>query len=279
MRLIRFGPHGKERPGLMTPTGIIDLGSVFADMPDIGPDFFKNGWIDRIAGTTFPESGRITTPERLGPPTTAPSKIICLGKNYPEHAKEGGFASPETPILFCKGPNALTGPFDPILLPDSSRQVDWEVELAVVVGRKGKRIAATSAMAHVAGYTILNDVSGRDAQFSDAQWFRGKSFDSFAPIGPAIVTPDEVGNVRNLSLTCHVNGVSMQTGNTRDMVFSVADIIAFVSRDISLYPGDIISTGTPAGVGFFRDPPILLKSGDEVTCAIERIGEIRNRVV
>lgn len=279
MRLIRFGQHGKERPGLMTTTGIIDLDSIFPDLPDIGPAFFEGGWIEKIRKTTPPESNRITAPVRLGPPTTHPSKIICLGKNYPEHAKEGGFNAPTAPIVFCKAPSALTGPFDPIVLPETSRKVDWEVELCVVIGKKGKRISSGSALSYVAGFSILNDVSGRDAQFADSQWFRGKSFDTFAPMGPAIVTPDEVGDCQRLNLSCRVNNVPMQEGNTRDMIFSVADIIAYISRDITLFPGDIISTGTPAGVGYYRNPQILLKSEDEVVCAIEKIGEIRNRVV
>lgn len=278
MRLMRYGAPGKERPGLMTPDGVIDLASIYPEIPDIGPLFFENGWIDKIRETSFSGIRPVPSPGRIASPTTAPSKIICLGKNYAEHAKEGGFESPAAPILFCKAPNALTGPFDPILLPETSFKVDWEVELAVIIGKKGKRISKSSALSHVAGFTILNDVSGRDAQFADSQWFRGKSFDTFAPIGPWVVTSDAVADVQNLRLTCHVNGRLMQEGNTRDMLFSVVDIISYISRDMTLFPGDIISTGTPSGVGFFRDPPILLRHGDEVVCAIESIGRIRNPV-
>ena len=279
MRLMRYGKPGKERPGLMTLNGIIDLAAIYPDIPDIGPLFFEGKWLEKIFNTAFSGIKPLPFSGRIGPPTTAPSKIICLGKNYAEHAKEGGFESPKAPILFCKAPSALTGPFDPVLLPETSLKVDWEVELAVVIGKKGKRIPVDSALPHIAGFTILNDVSGRDAQFADSQWFRGKSFDTFAPIGPWIVTVDEVADVQNLGLTCHVNGRLMQEGNTRDMLFPVASIISYISQDITLFPGDIISTGTPSGVGFFRDPPIVLQHGDEVVCAIESIGEIRNRVM
>jgi 2-keto-4-pentenoate hydratase/2-oxohepta-3-ene-1,7-dioic acid hydratase in catechol pathway len=214
----------------------------------------------------------------LGCPIQHPSKIICLGKNYAEHAKEGGFDQPERPLLFCKGPNALNGPYDPILLPHGSGNIDWEVELAVVIGREGKHIPKAEALSFIAGVTIMNDVSGREAQFSDSQWFRGKSFDTFAPLGPAIVTLDEIGDIQNLTLSAIVDGTVMQTGNSGDMIFDVATLIEFISEDMTLLPGDIISTGTPSGVGFFRDPPIVLEAGSVVECRIEKIGTIVNRV-
>ncbi|MFQ5485451.1 MAG: fumarylacetoacetate hydrolase family protein, partial [Desulfobacterales bacterium] len=160
-----------------------------------------------------------------------------------------------------------------------SVQVDWEVELAVIIGKKGKRINKKDAFNHIAGFTILNDVSGRDAQFSDSQWFRGKSFDGFAPVGPCIVTPDEIDDVQNLRLTTTVSGNVMQDGNTRDMIFDIPTIIEYISEDITLLPGDILSTGTPSGVGIFRDPPVVLKPGDVVECKIEGIGSIRNEVI
>lgn len=276
MKLIRFGEPGNERPGLLQDDGVVDLRLHFKDIPDIGEVFFKAVWMQRIS--RLKASGRELT-ERLGPPVPHPSKIICLGKNYVEHAREGGFDVPEAPLLFCKTPNTVNGPFDPVVMPRSSAQIDWEVELAVVIGRQGKRIAKANAMDYVAGYTVLNDVSARQAQFAQSQWFRGKSFDGFAPMGPALVTPDEVGDVQNLRLTATVNGQLMQTGTTRDMMFDVAALIENISEDITLFPGDIISTGTPAGVGIFRDPPVLLADGDEVECWVEKIGAIRNRFV
>ena len=275
MRLVRFGPKGKERPGIQLGDHIVDLKRHYPDIPDIGETFFRNGWLKKIAG--FEAAGEPLT-ARLGCPIQHPSKIICLGKNYAEHAKEGGFDQPERPLLFCKGPNALNGPYDPILLPYGSGNIDWEVELAVVIGREGKHIPKAEALSFIAGVTIMNDVSGREAQFSDSQWFRGKSFDTFAPLGPAIVTLDEIGDIQNLTLTAIVDGTVMQTGNSGDMIFDVATLIEFISEDMTLLPGDIISTGTPSGVGFFRDPPIVLEAGSVVECRIEKIGTIVNRV-
>jgi 2-keto-4-pentenoate hydratase/2-oxohepta-3-ene-1,7-dioic acid hydratase in catechol pathway len=198
--------------------------------------------------------------------------------NYLDHREESGFEKPQQPLLFSKTPNALSGPFDPILLPRSSDQIDWEAELAVVIGKAGKRIAASEALDYVAGFSVMNDVSGRQAQFSDGQWFRGKSFDTFAPMGPALVTVDEIENLQNLNVKARVNGEVMQHGNSADMLFDIPTIIAFISEDMTLIPGDIISTGTPSGVGIFRDPPVLLKAGDVVECEVEGIGCIRNSI-
>jgi 2,4-diketo-3-deoxy-L-fuconate hydrolase len=276
MKLVRFGVKGKEKPGLWKDGNIVDLRKIIPEIPDIGEVFFRENWLEKIAGIN--DLGQ-TIKDRIGCPIHAPSKIICLGKNYAEHAKEGGFENPDKPLIFCKTPNALNGPFDPIILPKSSGQIDWEVELAIIIAKQGKRIHKTEAWEYIAGFTIMNDVSGREAQFSDSQWFRGKSFDGFAPVGPYIVTPDEIGDVNNLRLTAKVDGEIMQDGNTRDMIFDVSTIIEDISEDITLIPGDIISTGTPAGVGIFRDPPVVLKPGNVVECYIENIGAIVNKVV
>ena len=276
MRLVRFGQRGKARPGLWKDGKIVDLRDIFPEIPDISEAFFKEGWLEKVAGVK--NSGR-KVEARIASPIHRPSKIICLGKNYAEHAKEGGFENPDKPLIFCKTPNALSGPYDPIILPKSSGQVDWEVELAVIIGKEGKRINKTEAFDYIAGFAVMNDVSGREAQFSDSQWFRGKSFDSFAPVGPFIVTPDEIDDVNNLRLTAVVDGKIMQDGNTRDMIFDIPAIIENISEDITLIPGDIISTGTPAGVGIFRDPPVVLKPGNVVECHIEQIGTIINKVV
>ncbi len=276
MRLVRFGQRGKAKPGLWKDGKIVDLRDIFPEIPDISESFFKEGWLEKVAGVK--NSGR-KVGARIASPIHRPSKIICLGKNYAEHAKEGGFENPDKPLIFCKTPNALSGPYDPIILPRSSGQVDWEVELAVIIGKEGKRINKTEAFDYIAGFAVMNDVSGREAQFSDSQWFRGKSFDSFAPAGPFIVTPDEIDDINNLRLTAMVDGEIMQDGNTRDMIFDIPAIIENVSEDITLIPGDIISTGTPAGVGIFRDPPVVLKPGNVVECRIEQIGTIINKVV
>ena len=276
MRLIRFGEKGQEKPGLLKNGRIVNLQAHFPNIPDIGQPFFQDGWLEKIAEIDDP--GQEMT-IRLGAPIAAPSKIICLGKNYMEHAKEGGFDVPKQPLLFCKTVNTVNGPYDPVLMPKSSGKIDWEVELAVVIGKEGKRIKKEDAFDYIAGYMVMNDVSAREAQFADSQWFRGKSFDGFAPMGPAIVTKDEIPDVGNLSLTALVDGEIMQDGNTRDMIFDIATLIENISEDMTLIPGDIISTGTPSGVGIFRNPPILLKPGQVVECRIERIGAIVNRFV
>ena len=216
---------------------------------------------------------------RLGCPVCTTQKIICLGKNYVEHAKEGNMKTPESPLLFCKTPNTLNGPEDPVLMPLESGQIDWEVELAVVIGKRCKRVRRDDVHYVIAGYTVMNDVSGREAQFSDKQWFRGKSYDGFAPLGPCIVTPDEIADIQNLRLTATVDGEVMQDGNTKDMIFDIPAIIESISCDITLEPGDIISTGTPAGVGIFRDPPVTLKGGNVVDCTVEGIGTLTNRFI
>lgn len=279
MRLIRIGAPGAETPALMTADGrILDLRSHYPHIPDVGAEFWSEGWLQKAA--TVDTSAAELQTVRLGPPIARPSKIICLGKNYAEHAREGGWDDlPSRPLLFCKAPSALNGPNDPVLLPRSCGQIDWEVELAVVIGRRGKRISRREAMDYVAGVTVMNDVSGREAQFSDGQWFRGKSFDTFAPMGPALVTLDEIGDVQQLNLTAAVNAEVMQSGSTADMIFDVAALLEFISEDITLLPGDVISTGTPSGVGIFRDPPVSLKTGDVVECRIEKIGAITNRVI
>lgn len=275
MRIIRFGETGREKPGLMKDGRIVDLTRIFPDIPDVNQAFFEHGWLKKIAAVDSPGEALDV---RLGSPVACPSKIICVGKNYAEHAQEGGFEQPESPVLFCKTPNALSGPNDPIRMPLSSSQVDWEVELAVIVGKTAKRVSEKEAFNYIAGFSVMNDVSGRDAQFGDGQWFRGKSFDTFAPLGPAMVTPDEAGDVGNLDLAALVNEEVMQTGNTRDLIFPIAFLMAYISRDITLFPGDIISTGTPSGVGIFRDPPIVLKPGDVVECRVAGIGSITNAV-
>ncbi len=276
MRLIRFGNKGAESPGLWKDGKIVDLRAVYPEIPDIGEAFFRGGWLEKAA--TVQEPG-LEMDVRIGCPIVQPAKLICLGINYSEHKEETGFEKPANPLLFCKTPNALNGPYDPIMMPRTSHQVDWEVELAVIIGREGKRIPGHQAFDYIAGFSVMNDVSGRDVQLSESQWFRGKSFDTFAPLGPAIVTPDEIEDVHNLRLTTEVNGERMQDGNTRDLIFDVPAIIEFISQDITLVPGDVIATGTPSGVGYFRDPPIVLKAGDTVECTIENIGSIRNEVI
>jgi 2-keto-4-pentenoate hydratase/2-oxohepta-3-ene-1,7-dioic acid hydratase in catechol pathway len=211
-------------------------------------------------------------------PIERPSKIVCVGLNYRDHAEEQGVALPEAPLLFAKWPNALIGPGEPIVLPAAAREVDYEAELGVVIGTAAKGVDAADALDHVRGYLPLNDVSARDLQFADKQWTRGKSPDTFCPIGPRLVPREEVEDPQALAIRCTVNGETLQDSSTSLMIFSVAEIIAYVSEVITLEPGDLIATGTPAGVGVFRDPKVLLKDGDEVTVEIEGLGALTNPV-
>jgi len=212
----------------------------------------------------------------LGPPVPDPDKIICIGQNYKDHCAEQGVPPPVRPIIFTKFVTSLTGPRDPIALPRASEKVDYEVELAFVIGKGGKHIPEKEALGRVAGYMVFNDISARDIQFGDGQWTRGKSCDTFAPCGPALVTRDEIPDPGNLALELRLNGQVMQSSNTNQMVFGVAALVAFLSLTITLAPGDIVSTGTPPGVGVFRKPPVLLKPGDKVVATVERLGSLEN---
>jgi 2-keto-4-pentenoate hydratase/2-oxohepta-3-ene-1,7-dioic acid hydratase in catechol pathway len=215
---------------------------------------------------------------RLLSPIARPGKILCVGLNYRDHIEEQGLEVPRSPILFSKASTSVIGPGDPIPLHLITDQVDYEVELAVVIGRRVRGISRGQALDVVAGYTVLNDVSARDLQFGDQQWMRGKSLDGFAPMGPAIVSADEVGDPGNLEIRAEVNGGLRQSSNTRQLVFGVPELIEFCAEAMTLEPGDVIATGTPGGVGAFMDPPTFLQAGDTVTVAVERIGELTNPV-
>jgi 2-keto-4-pentenoate hydratase/2-oxohepta-3-ene-1,7-dioic acid hydratase in catechol pathway len=207
-----------------------------------------------------------------------PGKIICVGLNYRDHAEETGAELPKAPLLFAKWANTLIGHGDPILLPAESKEVDYEAELGVVIGTAGRLISEADALEHVRGYICVNDVSARDLQFADGQWTRGKSPDTFCPVGPRLVPREEIDDPQALAIRCILNGETMQDSSTANMIFSVAEIIAYVSRTVTLEPGDLIATGTPAGVGVFREPKVLLKDGDEVTVEIEGLGALTNPV-
>ncbi len=211
-------------------------------------------------------------------PIDSPPKIICVGLNYRDHAEEQGSDLPTAPLLFAKWSNTLIGPGEPIVLPPESSQVDYEAELGVVIGRTGRRVAERDALDHVRGYVCVNDVSARDLQFADGQWTRGKSPDTFCPVGPRLVPREEVDDPQSLAIRCLVHGEVLQDSTTANMVFSVVEIIAYVTRTVTLVPGDLIATGTPAGVGVFRDPQVLLQDGDEVTVEVEGLGELTNPV-
>jgi len=294
MHLVSFGPPGEERLGLLVGEWIIDAAAAEPGLPAAMRDFLElagppgdlsgGPWakLRRLAADAGSLSAKLRHPRgevRLGPPVPGASKIVCLGLNYREHAREIGRPLPERPLLFAKAPSALCGPADPIVLPAEITQLDYEVELALVVGRRAKDIPEGEALASLAGYCVMNDVSARDAQFGDGQWFRGKSYDTFAPLGPALVTPEELGDPGELGLTTRVNDDLRQDSRTSDLAFGVREAISYVSRCMTLFPGDVIATGTPGGVGAFMKPPRFLERGDLVECAVERLGKLVNPVI
>jgi len=284
MRLVSFGSAGHERPGAMLADDrIVDLQAASGGRltsvrqllaaGDAGLAEVR-GWL----ASPRAEWVRAVGSERLGPPVTDPGKIACMGRNYKEHADEQGAQLPAQPMLFSKAATALCGHGDPIWYPVDEEHVDYEVELAVVIGKPAFRIDAADWREYVAGYTVLNDVSARDTQRGDKQWFRGKSFDSFCPLGPWLVTRDEIADPHALRVTTHLNGEVRQDSTTSLLIFPIPYILAFATRNITFLPGDVIATGTPAGVGMFRDPPACMKVGDEVSVSVQGIGTLTNRV-
>jgi 2-keto-4-pentenoate hydratase/2-oxohepta-3-ene-1,7-dioic acid hydratase in catechol pathway len=282
MKLFRFGDKDKERPGLLLRDGSMVDVSIFGE--DYDEKFFGTRGLRRLArwASVFASSQPKIDPGavRFGAPIARPSKIVAVGLNYRDHAKEAKMEPPQEPVLFSKASSAAAGPYDDLTLPRGSSKVDWEIELGVVMAARGKFIPESRALDLVAGYVVMNDYSERSFQLErGGQWFKGKSADGFAPIGPYLVTPDEVPNVQNLKMTLSVNGKTMQNGSTANMVFGVARIVSYTSHFMSLLPGDVISTGTPAGVGMGRKPPRYLKPGDVVEASIEGLGTQRQRVV
>ncbi len=285
MKLLSFGPAGQERPGvLLDDDRILDLALASAgEIPSLRHLLVQGDTgLKKVAGwmaAKHPEGHVVQLQDvRLGPPLTNPSKIIGLGLNYRCHAEEQNARIPANPLLFAKAVTSLAGQGDPIWLPEGEGNLDYEVELALVIGRTAFRVDPANWESYVAGYTVLNDVSARDAQLSDRKWFRGKSCDSSCPMGPWIVTRDEIPRPDSLRLTTTLNGETRQDGTTSDLIFPIPEIIAFVSHNITLVPGDIISTGTPKGVGIFRDPPACMNAGDEVTITVEQIGSLTNPI-
>ncbi len=283
MKLLSY-ENGGRRAGVLVGDMILDVSACLAGGPLSVEDLFRLGLLPEAQNLAdnaadFPRE-RFTplSGARLYPPLACPSKIVCLGMNYREHAEEQQKEAPARPLLFAKAPSAVAGPYDDIVVRPGVEQVDAEAELAVVIGREGTMIPVAEGLDHVAGYMCFNDVSARLVQREDKQWFRGKSFDTFAPCGPWIVTPNEIGDVQTLAVRQRLNDTVMQDGNTAQMVHSVAAIVSFVSSAMTLVPGDIIATGTPGGVGVYRTPPVFLEDGDLVTVEIERIGYIRNRI-
>lgn len=273
MKLVSFSAPGDAsvRPGLLTDHGVVDLSSLAADMPDVIEV------ANRIA-TVEAEPVDVAAVE-LRAPIQRPGKIICVGLNYHDHCREQSIEPPAYPMLFSKFANAVSDPGQRVTRPRATEKLDLECELAIVIGRRASRIGPDEALEAVFGYTVLNDVTMRDLQKEDRQWLRAKGSDGFAPMGPAIVTRDELGDAGALRLRSRVNGETWQDSTTAEMVFDVATIVAFASRTITLEPGDLIATGTPAGVGHYQNPPRYLGDGDLMECEIEDIGAISNPVV
>lgn len=285
MRLISFGAAGRERPGvLLDEDRILDLGRASGGTILGIRHLLEYGraWMGLVASWVASGARRewLLSAEgvRLGPPVTDPSKIVGLGLNYRCHAVEVKARPREEPLLFAKAVSSLAGHLDPIWYPAGEAHLDYEAELGVVIGRRCFRMDPADWEDHVAGYTIVNDVSGRDAQSADRKWFRGKSFDSTCPMGPWIVTRDQVPDPHDLRITATLNGETRQDGHTRDLLFRIPEILSFASRNITLHPGDVIATGTPAGVGFYRDPPACMAPGDEISISVEGIGTLTNVV-
>ncbi|HXE46871.1 MAG TPA: fumarylacetoacetate hydrolase family protein [Ramlibacter sp.] len=278
MKLVRYGNPGKEKPGLVDLDGKLrDLSSI---VPDIGPAQLGSVGLARIRKANHAKLPLVRGVPRFGCPVSQVSKFIAIGLNYADHAAESGVPIPKEPVVFMKATTCIQGPNDPLMLPKASVKTDWEVELGVVIGTRARYVSRKDALAHVAGYCVVNDVSEREYQLERGpQWDKGKGCDTFGPIGPWLVTTDEIENVQRLPMWLDVNGKRMQTGNTRTMIFDVAKLVSYVSHFMTLVPGDVITTGTPPGVGLGMKPPTYLRKGDVVTLGIQGLGEQRQLVV
>ena len=278
MKFLRYGPRGQEKPGMVDPDGHIrDLSQ---HVVDLKAEVLLSERLHQLAALDPRTLPLVEGTPRLGPPVTGIGKILGIGLNYRSHAEETGAKPPSEPLLFSKAITALSGPNDPIVIPKDSTQTDWEVELAVVIGRKAQYVDAGHALDYVAGYAVINDVSERHFQKErGGQFIKGKSCDTFAPLGPWLVTKDEVPDPQDLELWLDVNAKRRQTGNTRDMVFPVAHLVWYISQFMTLMPGDVIATGTPSGVGMGCKPPDFLKPGDVVELGVEGLGKQRQAVV
>ena len=277
MKLLRYGSVGAERPGLLDAEGCIrDLGGVITDIDDAT---LSPAGLARLAALDLAALPLVPPGTRLGPPVAHVRKFIAIGLNYSDHAAESNLPVPDEPVIFMKATSCLQGPDDDVILPPASTKSDWEVELGVVIGTRASHVAEADALAHVAGYVVVNDLSERAYQMErGGTWDKGKGCDTFGPVGPWLVTSDEVGDAQTLSMWLSVNGERRQTGNTRTMIFNVTHIVSYVSSFMTLMPGDIITTGTPPGVGLGMNPPQYLKPGDTITLGIEKLGTQRQRV-
>ncbi len=276
MKLTRFGPLGQEKPGVFDTDGV--LRDLSEHVTDINPDLLAD--LSVLDGVDVSSLPAVDGDPRLGACVSGTGKFICIGLNYSDHAAETGFPVPSEPVIFMKATSAICGPNDPIILPRGSKKTDWEVELGVIIGKKAKYVSEADALNHVAGYCVINDVSERYFQDErEGQWTKGKSCDNFGQIGPFLATRDEIADPQDLSMWLDVNGERRQTGNTSTMVYGAAFLVAYCSQFMTLHPGDVISTGTPPGVGKGMTPQTYLKTGDVVTLGIDGLGDQRQDVV
>jgi 2-keto-4-pentenoate hydratase/2-oxohepta-3-ene-1,7-dioic acid hydratase in catechol pathway len=278
MKLVRYGKPGKEKPGLIDAEGRLrDLSAV---IKDIGPEQLGDAALARLRKLKTDKLPAVKGAPRIGCPVAGVGKFIAIGLNYADHAAEAGMPIPAEPIVFMKATSCIQGPNDPVMLPKGSKKSDWEVELGVVIGTKARYVSQKDALSFVAGYCAVNDISERAFQIErGGTWDKGKGCDTFGPIGPWLVTRDEVPNPQKLGMWLNLNGQRVQSGNTRTMIFGVAKIVSYVSQFMTLMPGDVITTGTPPGVGMGMKPPVFLKKGDVITLGIEGLGEQRQAVV
>jgi len=278
MKLVRYGKPGKEKPGLIDAEGKLrDLSGIVAD---IGPDQLSPKGLAKLAKVKADKLPLVRGKQRYGVPLTGTTKFVAIGLNYSDHAAETGSPVPKEPIIFHKTLSSMVGPNDDVMLPKGSKKTDWEVELGIVIGSRARYVSKKAALEHVAGYVLVNDVSEREYQLErGGTWDKGKGCDTFGPVGPWILTADEVKNPQNLDMWLDVNGKRMQTGNTKTMIFDCATLVSYVSQFMTLNPGDIITTGTPPGVGMGMKPQQFLKAGDVMTLGIAGLGEQRQQVV
>ena len=277
MKLVRYGRPGKEKPGMIDDEG--KLRSLAGVVADIGPELLSDKALRKLAKVDVKTLPLVRGEPRFGVPLAGVGKFIGIGLNYADHAKETGMPIPNEPIVFMKAISSLSGADDPVVLPPGAKKGDWEVELGVVIGTRAQYVSEADALDYVAGFCVVNDVSERSYQFESAQWDKGKGCDSFGPVGPWLVTRDEVIDVQRLDLYLELNGKRMQTGSTETMIFTVAQLVSYLSRFMTLEPGDIIATGTPPGVGAGRTPPRFLKPGDTLRLGIAGLGEQQQQVL
>ena len=278
MKLLRFGDKGKEKPAVLDKNN--NIRDISSHIKDLNPNYLNFETFSKLNNLDLTKLPEITNSVRIGACVNKPGKFVAIGLNYSDHAKETGSKTPSEPIVFMKATSSISGPNDDIIMPKNSKKLDWEVELAFVVGKETKNISEKEAPNHILGYCIVNDISEREWQIEKmGQWVKGKSGDTFGPTGPYLVTKDEISNINSLNLISEVNEKRTQSGNTKNMIFNTNFLLSYLSKFMSLQPGDIVTTGTPAGVGMGMKPPVFLKPGDKIKLSIDNLGEQNSKVI